>query len=54
MDDSDWTEEELNPIKYINVNEVTGNYSTLGATIILSDNREFKVDFQDIDGRRRC
>lgn len=54
MDDSEWTEEELNPIADIEIKEVTRNYSTLGATITLSDNRKFKVDFQDIDGRKRC
>lgn len=54
MDDSDWTEEELNPIKSIDIEDVTKNYSTLGATITMSDNKIFKVDFQDIDGRRRC
>lgn len=54
MDDSGWTEEELNPIKNIDIEGVTKNYSALGATITFSDNRVFKVDFQDIDGRRRC
>jgi hypothetical protein len=54
MDDSDWTEEELNPIKNIDLKDVTENYSTLGATITMSDNKTFKVDFRDIDGRRRC
>ena len=54
MDDSEWSEEELNPIADIEIKEVTRNYSTLGATITLSDNRKFKVDFQDIDGRKRC
>ena len=54
MDDSDWSEEELNPITNIEIEDVTSTYSTLGATITLSDNRKFKVDFQDIDGRKRC
>jgi hypothetical protein len=54
MDDSRWTPEELNPLKDIEIMEVTDNYSTLGAIITLSDNRKFKVDFEDIDGRRRC
>ena len=54
MDDSPWTPEELNPIEEIEIMEVTANYSTLGAILTLSDNRKFKVDFEDIDGRRRC
>ena len=54
MNDSAWTTEELNPIKDIEIMEVTANYSTLGAILTLSDNRRFMVDFEDIDGRRRC
>jgi hypothetical protein len=54
MDDSAWTPEELNPIKDIEIMEVTANYSTMGAIITLSDNQKYVVDFQDIDGRRRC
>lgn len=54
MDDSEWTEEELNPIAGIEIEEVTGDYSALGATITLSNNKRARVDFQDIDGRKRC
>lgn len=51
---SEWTEEELNPIAAIELEEVTRNYSTLGATIILQNGKKYTVDFQDIDGRKRC
>jgi hypothetical protein len=54
MDDSAWTPEDLNPINGIEIMEVTSNYSTMGAIITLSDNQKYVVDFQDIDGRRRC
>jgi hypothetical protein len=54
MDDSEWTQEELNPIKNIEITEVTSTFSTLGAVITLTDNRKFTVDFKDIDGKRSC
>ncbi|MDD3787120.1 MAG: DUF2264 domain-containing protein [Petrimonas sp.] len=54
MSDSPWSEEELNPIKDIEIMDVTANYSTLGAIITLSDNSKFNIDFEDIDGRRSC
>jgi hypothetical protein len=54
MDDSEWTPEALNPIKDIEIMEVTSTYSTLGAVLTLADNRVFKVDFKDIDGKRSC
>jgi len=54
MDDNEWTPEELNPIKDIEILEVTPHYSALGAIITLSDNRKFNIDFEDIDGKRKC
>jgi hypothetical protein len=54
MDDSEWTPEALNPIKDIEIMEVTSTYSTLGAVLTLADNRVFKIDFKDIDGKRSC
>ncbi len=54
MDDSEWTREELSPIKEINIMEVTSSYSVLGARITLSDNKKYVVDFKDIDGKRSC
>ena len=53
-DDTDWTEEELSPIKDIKINEITSNCSVLGATITLSDGEIYEVDFKDIDGNRTC
>jgi hypothetical protein len=54
MEDSEWTEAELSPIKEIKVIDITDNYSALGATIVLSDGEKFEIDFKDIDGKRMC
>ncbi len=54
MDDSDWTEEELSPIKDITIMDITPAWSALGATITLSGNEIFEIDFKDIDGKRSC
>ena len=54
MDDSEWTEEELSPVKEFNILDVTGTYSVMGAKITLSDNKEYMIDFKDIDGKRTC
>ena len=54
MDDSQWTEEELSPIKEIRIMEITPTWSALGATIILYNNDKFEIDFKDIDGKRSC
>ncbi len=54
MDDSEWTQEELSPIKDIKILDVTPTFSALGATITLSNNDVYEVDFKDIDGKRSC
>lgn len=54
MDDGEWTEEELSPIKDINIMDVTPSGSSLGADIILSDNKKYHIDFESIDGKRSC
>ncbi len=54
MDDIEWTEEELSPITKFEILDVTGTYSVLGAKITLADNREYLIDFKDIDGKRSC
>ena len=53
-DDNEWTEEELSPIKKLDILDITPGYSALGAVIVLSDGEKYKIDFKDIDGRRRC
>ncbi|PKO11790.1 MAG: hypothetical protein CVU39_27380 [Chloroflexi bacterium HGW-Chloroflexi-10] len=54
MDDTEWTEEELSPIKAINTMEITPLYSPLGVIITLSDNKKYEIDFVNIDGNRTC
>jgi hypothetical protein len=54
MDDTDWTEEELSPIKSIKTMDITPSFSSLGATITLWNNKEYEVDFVNIDGNRTC
>ena len=54
MDDNEWTEEELSPIKNIKIMDITHSYSALGAEITLADSKKYEVDFKDIDGYRSC
>ena len=54
MDNSDWTEEELSPIKDIKIMDVTPASSSLGADIILFNDKKYEVYFEEIDGNRRC
>jgi hypothetical protein len=44
----------VDPIKEIELMDVTTNFSTMGANITLADGTKYMIDFQDIDGRRRC
>jgi hypothetical protein len=54
MDDSKWTEEELSPIKQLEIMDITPSYSPLGANITLYNNKKYEVDFGEIDGHRTC
>jgi hypothetical protein len=54
VDDTEWTEEELSPIKKIIIQDITSTGSPLGASIILYDNKKYEIDFKNIDGRRTC
>ncbi|MCF8406224.1 MAG: DUF2264 domain-containing protein [Bacteroidales bacterium] len=54
MDDSEWTREELSPIKDIQIVEITASGSPLGANITLSNDEKYEIDFKDIDGKRTC
>lgn len=53
-DDTDWTTEELNPVKEIRIADVTDSLSILGAEIVLADNTVCVVDFKDVDGWKSC
>jgi hypothetical protein len=54
MDDAEWTDEELSPIKAINVTDIAPSHSPLGAVITLNTGEEYEIDFADIDGHRAC
>jgi hypothetical protein len=54
MDDTDWTEEELSPLKDIKIMEVTPAFSPLGAEISLFTGKVYKIYFEEIDGKRKC
>lgn len=54
MDDVEWTEEELSPIKDIELMDITPSHSALGANITLYNNKRYSIDFKDIDGKRTC
>jgi hypothetical protein len=54
MDDSEWTAEELSPVRAIHFMDITPLYSPLGVTLTLSDNQKYTVDFVNIDGNRTC
>jgi hypothetical protein len=54
IDNSEWTEEELSPIREIELMDITPSYSPLGADITLYNNKKYLVDFKEIDGSRTC
>jgi len=54
LDDSEWSEEELLPIKDIRFMDITPSGSSLGATITLYDNKKYNIDFKNVDGKRSC
>ncbi len=53
-DDSEWTDDELSPVRHIEIMDVTPAFSTLGARITLKDDTIHEVYFDEIDGNRRC
>ncbi len=53
-DDDEWTEEELSPIRKLEIMDLTPSLSALGARIVLADGRVCEIDFKDIDGHRAC
>ena len=53
-DDTDWTKEELSPLKNIKTMDVTPSGSVIGAEITLADNARHVIDFKDIDGFKSC
>lgn len=54
MDETDWTEEELFPIKSLEIMDILPSGSTLGARVELITGEKYTVDFNEIDGLRQC
>jgi hypothetical protein len=54
MDNSDWTEEELSPIRHLEVMEISPTASPLGVEVTIQDGKKYLVDFHNMDGRRTC
>jgi hypothetical protein len=54
MDNSDWTEEELSPIRHLEVMEISPTASPLGVEVTIENGKKYLVDFHNMDGRRTC
>ncbi len=53
-DNSQWTEDELDPVHEIRIFDIMPSMSPLGAEITLRNGERYTVDFKDIDGKRAC
>ncbi len=53
-DNTEWTQEELSPIKEFRIMDVTPAFSPLGAEMTLQDGTIRKIYFEEMDGNRRC
>jgi hypothetical protein len=54
MDDTQWTKEELSPIRDIRIMDITPSNSALGAQLTMHNGEKYEIDFKDIDGLRTC
>jgi len=54
MNNNEWTEEELSPVRKLEIMDVTPTGSALGANITLYNGEKYEIDFKDIDGNRNC
>ena len=54
MDDGEWTEEELSPVRELEIMDITPSGSALGANLTLYNGEKYEIDFKDIDGKRTC
>jgi len=52
-DDSEWSPDELDPIREIRIMDVTPLFSPLGAEVTLRDDTFYRIYFEEIDGNRR-
>ena len=51
-DNSEWTDQELSPLKNIDILEITPAFSSMGARITLWDDKVHEIYFEEIDGKR--
>lgn len=54
MDNTEWTKEELSPIRELRIMDITPSYSAMGVHLTLHNGEKFEIDFKDIDGLRTC
>jgi hypothetical protein len=54
MDNAGWTEQELSPIRHLEVMEISPMGSPLGAKVTIDDGKKYIIDFHNMDGRRTC
>ena len=52
--DAEWTDEELFPIKHLDIRRIMPSGSVLGAYVTLHDGNRYTIDFDEIDAYRRC
>ena len=52
--ETEWTQDELSPIREFRIMDVTPAWSPLGAEITLHDGVIRKIYFEEMDGNRRC
>jgi hypothetical protein len=52
--DTPWSQEELSPIKRMQLMEVLPSGSVIGAQLTLLDGTSYIVDFKDVDGYKAC
>jgi hypothetical protein len=52
LDDDEWTEEELSPIRNIKIIDIMPSGSVSGAEITAANGEQFVIDFCEIDGSR--
>jgi hypothetical protein len=54
MEDAPWQEEQLSPLKKVELIDVMASGSVLGAKLTLADDTMYVVDFKDVDGYKSC
>jgi hypothetical protein len=54
MDETEWTDEELFPVKNLEIIDIMPSGSSLGARIELIGGEKYEIDFNEIDGQRYC